>query len=217
MLRSASLAAVSVLALSSLSLADVWVVGNTGTGNDFYSVADAMGSGSISDGDTLRILSGQYGSFDTGNTAVRIEPGNSPGIIDVYGNMSVRHNSTVNFELSGLNSGLSVGDPQFDQFIVTGHVFFAGDIEISLFGGFIPSLGNSFALIQAGQSLSFTGIVTILPVLADGLSWDISVNPGVSSDSGLSGGYSLVASVVPAPSAVALIGMAGLIVRRRRA
>jgi MYXO-CTERM domain-containing protein len=177
-------------------------------------VADAFGSAKVKDGDVVRVLSGGYmGDFDTGTKVLTIEPGNSPGIVDVFGNMFVRPNSTVNFEIGGYNSGLSGGNPQFDQFIVTGNVNFEGVVEITQTQGFMPSLGDSFAIIQSGGSMSFTG-TTVLPSLSGGLSWQVAVVSG-SSEFGASG-HSMVASVVPAPGAAALVGLAGLVSSRRR-
>ena len=213
MLRSISSASFAVLALTASASAGLWTVSPTGT-PDFFTVADAFGSAKVQDGDVVRVLSGGYlGDFDTGTKALTIEPGNSPGIVDVFGSMYVRPNSTVDFEIGGYNSGLSGGNPQFDQFIVTGSVNFEGTLQITHYQGFVPVLGDSFALIQSGGSMAFTGD-TVLPSLGGGLSWSIAVVSG-SSEFGASGS-SLVASVVPAPGAAALVGLAGLATTRRR-
>jgi MYXO-CTERM domain-containing protein len=210
MFRSLSIVSLSLLA-SSNALAGLWTVG---PGNhDFFSVADAMGDGRVQDGDTIRILSGNYVGFDTGDKILTIEPGNSPGIVNFSGGVRVRSNSTVNFEIGGLNSGLVSGPTEFDQFIVTGNVNFEGTLGVVLYGGFTPSLGNSWALIQASGTISYAGLRN-LPALSGGLNWDVQVVSG-SSQFG-SSGSSLVVSVVPAPGAAALIGLAGLATSRRR-
>lgn len=213
MLRPVSAVVLASISLVSPALADVWTVGHDGAAH-FFTVADALGDVRVRDGDTIRISSGGYiGDMDFSDRALTIEPGNSPGIVDVYGNMSVGAASTVNFEIGGLFNGLSSGTPEFDQFIVTGNVNFAGKLKITLYGGFTPSLGDAFALIQSGGSLNFTG-TTILPALSGGLSWSVAVISGSSEFGG--SGSSLVASVVPAPGAAALIGLAGLVTSRRR-
>jgi MYXO-CTERM domain-containing protein len=213
MLRPLSTVALTSLALASSASAGLWVVGH-GDDSHFYSVADAVGSVVVSNGDTIRVASGGYiGDFDTGDKVLSFEPGNSPGIVDVYGSMYVRPNSTVNFEIGGFNSGLLAGNPDFDQFIVTGNVNYQGTLAVRLTNSFSPSLGDSWALIQAGGTISFSGI-TSLPALSGGLSWDVQVVGG-SSEFGASGS-SLVVSVVPAPGAAALIGLAGLATTRRR-
>jgi len=213
MLRPLSAVALTSLALASSASAGLWVVGH-GEDSHFYSVADAVGSVVVTDGDTIRVASGGYiGDFDTGEKTLSFEPGDSPGIVDVYGNMYVRPNSTVNFEIGGFNTGLLAGNPDFDQFIVTGNVNYQGTLAVRLTNSFSPSLGDSWALIQSGGTITFSGI-TSLPTLAGGLSWDVQVVGG-SSEFGASGS-SLVVSVVPAPGAAALIGLAGLVTTRRR-
>lgn len=213
MLRPLSAVVLASITLTTTAFADVWTVGHGGSSH-FYTVADALGDVRVKDGDTIRIASGGYiGDMDFSDRALTIEPGNSPGIVDVYGNMSVGAASTINFEIGGLYDGLLTGTPEFDQFIVTGNTTFSGKLKVTLLSSFNPSLGDSFALIQSGGSLSFTG-TTILPTLSGGLSWNIAVVAG-SSEFGASGS-SLVASVVPAPGAAALIGLAGLATNRRR-
>ena len=201
----------SALCAAAPAAADFWVVSN-GQG-DFDSIASAMMDQRVRNGDTIRILSGTYGGFDTGSVGVTIEPGNSPGIVNFTGGVRVRSNSTVNFEIGGYNSGLSGGTPEFDQFIVAGNVLYEGALGIRLYNSFVPNLGDSWALIQASGSITFSGI-SDLPALANGLSWNLQVVPG-SSEFG-SGGSSLMATVVPAPSAAALVGLAGLVGGRRR-
>jgi hypothetical protein len=210
MFRSLSILSVSVLAASTAH-AGLWTVGPMG--HDFYSVADAMGDGRVQDGDTIRILSGSYVGFDTGDKVLTFEPGNSPGIVNFNGNVRVRSNSMVNFEIGGLSSGLVSGSTDFDQFIVNGDVNFEGTLGVVLYGGFAPSLGDSWALVQASGVISYSGLSS-LPALSGGLSWDIDVVGG-SSEFGASGS-SLIVSVVPAPSAAALVGLAGLTTSRRR-
>jgi MYXO-CTERM domain-containing protein len=92
-------------------------------------------------------------------------------------------------------------------------VNYQGTLAVRLTNSFSPSLGDSWALIQSGGTITFSGL-TSLPTLAGGLSWDVQVVSG-SSEFGASGS-SLVVSVVPAPSAAALVGLAGLVTTRRR-
>ena len=213
MLRSPS--AVLLVTLSMVPAAHAGVVWTVGSGpmDHFYSINQAVTDNRVHDGDSIRIFSGGYIGFDSGEKSLRFEPGNSPGIVDVFGNMLLRQNSTINFEIGGYNSGLSGGTPDFDQFIVAGNVLYEGALGIRLYNSFVPNLGDSWALIQASGSITFSGI-SDLPALANGLSWNLQVVPG-SSEFG-SGGSSLMATVVPAPSAAALVGLAGLVGGRRR-
>ena len=213
MLRSPS--AVLLVTLSMVPAAHAGVVWTVGSGpmDHFYSINQAVTDNRVHDGDSIRIFSGGYIGFDSGEKSLRFEPGNSPGIVDVFGNMLLRQNSTINFEIGGYNSGLAAGVPEFDQFIVTGNVDLVGGIEITLYNGFTPNVGDSWALVQAGGTIAFSGS-SVLPQLANGLSWNVQVVSG-SQEFG-SGGSSLIATVVPAPSAAALVGLAGLIGTRRR-
>ena len=213
MLRSPSAVLLATLTAVPAAHAGVtWTVGHQ-PDNHFFNIISAVSDARVNSGDTVRILSGGYMGFDSGDKALRFEPGNSPGIVDVFGNMFLRQNSMINFEIGGYASGLSGGTPDFDQFIVTGNVNLVGDLEISLLGGFAPNLGDSWAIVQAGGSISYTG-VTAFPALSGGLSWSIDVVPGSSEFGGE--GSSLVVSVVPAPGAVALVGLAGIVGTRRR-
>lgn len=207
MLRSLTTVSLAFAATSAAS-AGFWTVGNTG-GQDFYNVQDAFGDVRLQDGDVVHILSGSYDGFDTGDKAVTLEPGNSPGILYFSSNVRVRSSATTNFEIAGLNPST----PDFDQFIVTGNVSYEGTLGIRLTNGFTPAFGNSWALIQASGTISFTG-VTNFPALQSGLSWSMQVVSGSSAFG--STGSSLIVSVVPAPGAAALVGLAGLVTTRRR-
>ena len=140
----------------------------------------------------------------------------SAAIYEVFGSVSVAPTSTATFNIGGRNSGL-IGPsvpPEFDQFVVTGDFSLAGTLRINLFNDFVPVLGDSFTLVHALGDVTFSGTFTA-PALAGGLSWQVSVGSG-----GMFGaeGSTLVASVVPAPGAVALLAVGGLASggRRRR-
>jgi MYXO-CTERM domain-containing protein len=213
MLRSPSAVLLATLFAVPVAHAGVtWTVGSDAN-YDFYNIHTAVSDTRVQDGDSIRIFSGGYLGFDSGDKALRFEPGNSPGIVDVFGSMFLRQNSVINFEIGGYNSGLSGGAPDFDQFIVTGNVNLVGDLEITLFNGFSPNLGDSWAIVQSGGSIAYTGVTTF-PQLGNGLSWNIQVVAGSSEFGG--SGSSLIVSVVPTPGAAALIGLAGLIGSRRR-
>ena len=210
MFRSLSIVSLSLVAASNAS-AGLWVVSN-GTGSDFTTLSAVFSDVRVTDGDVVRVLSGTYGDFDSGDKTLTVEPGNSPGLVNINGSMRVRSSTTVNFEIAGYDNGWISGVPQFDQFCVTGNVNYEGTLGIRLTGGFNPVYGDSFKLIQSGGTISFTG-TTALPALSGGLSWNIDI---VSGSDRFGSGSMLVASVVPAPGAAALVGLAGLTLSRRR-
>jgi len=141
---------------------------------------------------------------------------NSAAIYEIFGSVTVAPTSTATFNIGGRNSGL-IGPsvpPEFDQFVVTGDFALAGTLRIALFNDFVPVLGDSFTLVHALGDVTFSGNFTA-PTLGDGLSWQVAVGSG-----GMFGaeGSTLVASVVPAPGAIALLAVGGLVSggRRRR-
>lgn len=139
---------------------------------------------------------------------------NSASIYEVFGSVSIAPTSTATFNIGGRNSGL-IGPsvpPEFDQFVVTGDFSLAGTLRIALFNDFVPVQGDSFTLVHALGDVTFSGVFTA-PALADGLSWQVTVGSG-----GMFGaeGSTLVASVVPAPGAIALLAAGGLASGSRR-
>ena len=95
-----------------------------------------------------------------------IQPGNSPGIIDIVGNLTVAAGNsasitdgfsgnaagTLQIEIAGKGgAGASNGH---DQVRVTGNVALAGKLRVDLLGGFLPSEGDTFDIITG---TSFTG------------------------------------------------------------
>jgi hypothetical protein len=138
----------------------------------------------------------------------------SAAIYEVLGSVSVAPTSTATFNIGGRNSGL-IGPsvpPEFDQFVVTGDFSLAGTLRIALFNDFVPVLGDSFTLVHALGDVTFSGNFTA-PALADGMSWQVTVGTG-----GMFGteGSTLVASVVPAPGAIALLAVGGIVSGSRR-
>ncbi|GEM_PF-3901780 len=75
-----------------------------------------------------------------------INPGASPGILTITGNLSQETSAVVNIEIGGLTAGT-----QFDQLNVTGNVALAGTLSVSLINNFIPAVGDSIQVIKYGS------------------------------------------------------------------
>ncbi|MCC6233986.1 MAG: LEPR-XLL domain-containing protein, partial [Verrucomicrobiales bacterium] len=88
-----------------------------------------------------------------------LSPGNSPGIWDVAGNLTLDRAGSLLLELGGTSpgpgvaSGLdlepAVGSPLdgYDQINVAGKVTFGGKLDLDLIDGFIPTVGDGFDVI----------------------------------------------------------------------
>lgn len=128
-----------------------------------------------------------------------LSPGDSTGVIQVSGNLLLGGSGTLKMEIGGLVAGSG-----YDSLVVGGNLSLSGTLDIELTGGFTPTAGESFHLFTPGsESGAFASVQ--LPALDAGLSWDTTQ---------LASTGTLV--VAPEPSAVALLGGAGLLILARR-
>jgi hypothetical protein len=160
----------------------------------------------------------RYDAFDleSGPDGLDLVWGNSPGVIEVGGNLRLGANSSMVFELTGTNNSraLTTGRVDYDTVLVYGNLTLNGIFEVSLGSTFTPSVGNRFELASTTGTISWTGTLGLhleLPTLTAGQSWSTTVEAG-----GLLGGQSLFITVVPAPGATALLAAAALIGNGRR-
>ena len=223
----AILCASSALLIAAPAWCAMVTVGPGGTANGFQygQISDAIAAAAA--GDTIhaagRSVYGsnfRYAAFDLESGADDLELiwGNSPGVIEVDGNLKVGANSTMVFELTGTNNSraLTTGRVDYDTVLVYGNMILNGLFDVSLGSTFTPSVGNRFELAATSGSITWSGTLDLhlsLPALTAGQSWSTTVESG-----GLLGGQSLFVTVVPAPGAVALLGAATLVggSRRRR-
>jgi hypothetical protein len=83
------------------------------------------------------------------NAGGTLAPGTSPGTTTVNGNYT-QTAGVLEIELGGTTAG------QFDLLSVTGNTTLGGAIDVNLFGGFAPSVGQSWEIIDVVGSLSGT-------------------------------------------------------------
>jgi hypothetical protein len=160
----------------------------------------------------------RYDAFDleSGPQGLDLVWGNSPGVIEVGGNLGLGANSRMGFELTGTNNSrvLTTGRVDYDTVLVYGNLSLNGLFEVSLGSTFVPSVGNRFELASTTGTITWSGALGLhlsLPTLTAGQSWSTTVEAG-----GLLGGQSLFITVVPAPGAMALLATAALIGNGRR-
>jgi hypothetical protein len=198
--------------------------GGTVNGYQYGQISDAIAAASA--GDTInaaaRTVSGssfRYDAFnlESGPDGLELIWGNSPGVIEVGGNLGLGANSSMVFELTGTNNSkvLTTGRVDYDTVLVYGNLTLNGTFDVYLGSTFTPSVGNRFELASTTGTIGWTGTLDLhlsLPTLTAGQSWSSSV------ETGLLGGQSLFITVVPAPGATALLATAALIgnARRRR-
>jgi hypothetical protein len=197
--------------------------GGTANGYQYGQISDAIASASA--GDTIhaagRSVYGsnfRYAAFDleSGADGLELIWGNSPGVIEVDGNLKVGANSVMSFELTGTDNSraLTIGRVDYDTVLVYGNMILNGTFAVSLGSTYVPSVGNRFELAATQGTITWSGSLGLhlsLPTLTAGQSWSTTVESG-----GLLGGQSLYITVVPAPGASALLAAAALIGNGRR-
>ena len=157
-----------------------------------------------------------------------IGPGNSPGLMQVFGNVNLEAGSTVALELGGL-----VVDTGYDRLDVadteaTGSVEGTADIaagsifDIDFFGGFVAGLGDAFDVLVA-DDITVIDLGSVIfdfsgALLGTGLAWNTAIVAfdGVREALRLTVVSDEVA--VPEPGAILILiaGFGGLLLIRRR-
>jgi autotransporter-associated beta strand protein len=113
--------------------------------------------GTTGTGDTIIQSTGQLnGNGDIlGNVTIdgTLSPGESVGSLDVFGSYVQHVGSMLNVELQGAATG------SFDVVNVSGAASLAGNINIILLGGFVPTSGNVFPILNAA---SVSGVPSLI-------------------------------------------------------
>jgi autotransporter-associated beta strand protein len=117
--------------------------------------------------DLRAAVSGQGGFAGNIRLSGAYNPGASPGIGRFDGNLTLGAAATLVLELVGLTAGT-----EHDALDVAGRLTLEdGILQLALLGGYVPSAGNSFALLSWGALSGRFGDVR-LPALPGGLGWD---------------------------------------------
>ncbi|WP_165219276.1 PKD domain-containing protein [Aquisphaera insulae] len=92
--------------------------------------------------------SGSVGSVTNQGT---VSPGNSPGILTINGNYV--QTGTLLEQVQGTNPVT----PDFDRLIITGNVTLGGTLNPVLLAGYLPSLGNSYQILDNNGASPISG------------------------------------------------------------
>ena len=131
-----------------------------------------------------------------------IAPGMSIGTLSITGNLGQAASGILGIEIGAVDSN--------DLLVVSGSAALDGVIQVALLGGYVPSVGDSFRVLNYGSHTgSFQGAVT---VAGGDVTWSVQ---------SLEGFTQITVEQVPAPG-VGLFGAAGVTLlgiahRRRRA
>jgi DNA-binding beta-propeller fold protein YncE len=107
--------------------------------------------------------------------AADIGPGASPGILGLIGTYTQDGAAGLNIEIGGQTPGIGAGF--HDQLVVTGPANLNGTLNVALFGGYTPKLGDLYTVMTASSiANAFPGGVS-LPPLAGGMTLDSRFAP----------------------------------------
>jgi hypothetical protein len=84
----------------------------------------------------------------------QLNPGTSPGVFTITGALSELASGVVNIEIGGLTAGTL-----YDQLKVSAAANLDGTMNLRLFNGYVPNLGDTFDVVTWGsRSGAFTTI-----------------------------------------------------------
>lgn len=130
-----------------------------------------------------------------------VNPGNSPGVLNIVGDLVLQDGAVLVLEIAGTTAGT-----QFDMLKVRGDLRLAsGTLELAFLDGFAPAAGQQFSFFEVGGAFTGASTISVTGLLPD---WQFS--SGFDPDTGrfslmsLSDGIS--ATPVPMPASSWLFG-----------
>jgi len=125
-----------------------------------------------------------------------IEPGQSPGTLEIEGDYTQGEDGELVMEVGGTEAGA------YDPFLVEGDATLEGELVLEFIDEFTPEPGDQFKLIEAETLMADSSNISTV-----GLEEDSSMS---SFEYDTSGGTLTAMNPVPSPTSVALLGLGGL-------
>ncbi len=151
-----------------ITVVNMAALSNFGCGTNEVTITLDGGTFTMTNGLTLCTNATLTGSTTVEGSVTNsgtIEPGSSPGNLNITGSLVLLPGSRLRFELGGSAAG-----SQYDQIKISNVVTCGGTVAVQFINGFTPSAGQVFQLINAPSRLgAFPGVS--LPGLPAGLSW----------------------------------------------
>jgi hypothetical protein len=166
-------------------------------------------SGGVFGGTGTVNFTGDGGSLN--NSGGTVSPGVAPGTLTVNGNYTQGASGSLLVELGGTGAG------QFDLLDINGATSLNGLLSVRLFGGFVPTVGQTFTFLEYG---SRSGVFSDISSQNTGFTY--SVLYGATAATLRVETVGTVATAAPEPGSFALLALAGLpmagaVMRRRYA
>lgn len=155
-------------------------------------------------------------AIESGGT---LQPGAlaAPGLLS-SGNFSLLSGGHLSLEIGGVN-GTGTSSTLYSELSVNGTVSLSGDVQISLFNGYTPNIGDTFYVILNDSTDAISGAFSNAPggfITSSGIQYQVNYQ---ANGNGGANDVSLTVTAVPEPSAaMSLIGGLGLlcVLRRRK-
>ena len=125
---------------------------------------DRVSGGVSNDG----ILSGSGTVTGNVTNGGEFNPGNSPGVFTIDGDLNLLSTSVINIEIAGLIQGI-----EYDELIVTGNINFAGQLNIIIdnTAGYTGALQDSFEPV-----IYNSGSGDLVLTTSKGYGYDLTIN-----------------------------------------
>ena len=147
--------------------------------------------------------------------AGEISPGASAGTLVLDASVTLLGAANLDIEVGGLTAGT-----EFDLVAVNGTLALAGDLSLSLLGGFLPDASDTFEIVtSSGISGAFANVANGGALLSDDGMAQFTVNYGAGSafDPNSVVLSDFVDRSIPEPTSLTLLLASGLLLAGRRA